>query len=66
MDGWLSKDLETLNAIQEKFCNDNRCQKCYFKDFTTCLGEAMLNIKGSYEQLEHVYTVFINKMKEHF
>lgn len=66
MDGWLSKDLELLEDLQVKFCHDTDCKECYFNNFNNCLGDAVTSFRYSYNNLEHVYTVFINKMKEQF
>ena len=66
MYGWLSRDIETLEELQEKFCNDTECQECYFKNSKMCLSEAIFNIKLSYNHLELVFTNCINEIKEQF
>ena len=66
MDGWLSKDLETLENLQQNFCCDTTCQACYFYDSEKCLAEALFNIRQSYNYLDQVFTRCVNQIKEHF
>lgn len=66
MDGWLSKDIERLESIQDKYCKDSNCIMCYFNNRAGCLAEVVMDVRTSYNYLDQVFTKCVNQIKEHF